>query len=309
MPIDTKSATSINGLTRDDDDDNTPPPALLSSPQKPLLPKPVEDPEIVRIRSLPIETIDLEEELQRSDSRHHRYHTDPLADGVYVPAHLTAERLETRGKNIERDLLAHNSHRIRGDLEKLNSPDWIKAIGLSPALVASCSKKELEQRKVPLIAHLESTLEKYNAWSKDLKRKKNGRTSTSPKESQERDGSQETEEGAELGSQDESDNEHHRSGSRRRTSTKRSRPSSMSASISKLTQKKPARLEVEFTSFYDKPYMREQALSKWRKSSRTQTAFGQPLPVIAEKEFELPEELFASAAAARQSRARKRLSR
>ena len=46
--------------------------------------------------------------------------------------------------------------------------------------------------------------------------------------------------------------------------------------------------ERKFTSFYDKPYLRQQALSGWRKSGRTQTAFGVAVPSWAEREYVLP---------------------
>ena len=290
MPIDA-CAPRVSGAR----DDATPP----ATPQKPPS-------EVARVRALPVTELDLDAELAALGARAHRFQTDPLADDVYAGAHAAAERLETRGKNIERDLLAHNSHKIRGDLEKLHSPDWIRAIGLSTALQAHVPRKELELRKAPLVAHLQSTLEKYNAWSKDLKRKKNGRAGTDElKESMKRGTSHGTDDRSDGGEIDDSDVETRR----RRMSSKRSRLSSTAASASKPPAKKPPKPEAEFTSFYDKPYMREQALSKWRKSSRTQTAFGQPLPVITEKEFALPEELVASAAAARHARARKRLSR
>jgi hypothetical protein len=309
MPIDVKELSSINGFGPRTPSPTGAPAAAVPVRTSPLkaasLTKSPEDPEITRIRNLPIQTIDLEEELQKSNSRHTRYLTDPLADDMYTQQHRSAERGEKRNKNIERDLLHHNAIKIESDLEKLHSPDWIKLIGLSNGIVARCTKKELEYRKTFLVNHLTGTLDKYKAWCKGEKRKRH-RTSNSPKgsqESQERDtedadtGSDEEGEDVEADSHDESD------GMKSSRRGKKLKPSASKA------KKDSSKAEPEFTSFYDSPAMRQQALSNRRKSSRTQTAFGQPLPTIEEKDFELPEELLANSAAARHARARRRLSR
>ena len=271
---------------------------------------PIDEAVMARMRSIPVK-IDLEEELRKSDLRHTRFMTDPLPDELYISAHAAAERKEKRSKNIERELLHHNAAKIESDLEKLRSPEWVKAIGLSQALLARLSKKELEQRKEGLVANLEATLDKYRAWSNSEKRKR--RTSSSPKESQERDSEEiqtESENGA--GGQgtcgEESDIEHPRKAARRGTSSKKPQPVAGQASKA-LKKAKSPKVEPEFTSFYNSPSMREQAVSNRRRSSRMQTAFGQPLPAMEEKEFSLPPEFIESASAARHTRARKRLSR
>ncbi|KAF8543414.1 hypothetical protein BDD12DRAFT_907228 [Trichophaea hybrida] len=315
MSIDVKELSNINGSgPRTPTPTDAPPTGpVLRSPLKAPPAKSPEDPEITRIRNLPIQTIDLEEELQKSNSRHTRYTSDPLADEMYIQPHRSAIRGEKRNKNIERDLIHHNATKIEGDLEKLHSPDWIKLIGLSNGLVTRCTKKELEQRKKLVVNHLNQTLEKYKAWCEAEKRKRH-RTSKSPKGSQGSQGSQKTDtDDADTASDEEEDDEEassHDENDDMRSSRrgKKLKPSPRSASASK-AKKDPPKAEPEFTSFYDRPSMRQQALSNRRKSSRIQTAFGQPLPTIEEKDFELPEELLASTVAARHARARKRLSR
>ena len=47
--------------------------------------------------------------------------------------------------------------------------------------------------------------------------------------------------------------------------------------------------EKPFTSFYSKPYLRDAAIGKHRRTGRTRFAFGQPLPEIREGEFDLGE--------------------
>ena len=163
---------------------DAPPPAaasLLTSPLKVHPAKPPElDREVTRIRSLPVQQFSFDDELQRLNLRPTRHLADPLGDDLYTPHHLAAERREKRNKNIERELLHHNAVKIGNDLDNLRSPDWIKLIGLSAALVARCSKQELEQRKEALVSHLETTLEKFRAWNKGEKRKRHHRSSPSP---------------------------------------------------------------------------------------------------------------------------------
>lgn len=47
----------------------------------------------------------------------------------------------------------------------------------------------------------------------------------------------------------------------------------------------------EFKSFFSKPYQRAAALGKNRRRGRTVLAWGHPIPEVAEKDFELPEEM------------------
>ncbi|KAH8906064.1 hypothetical protein BR93DRAFT_928667 [Coniochaeta sp. PMI_546] len=47
----------------------------------------------------------------------------------------------------------------------------------------------------------------------------------------------------------------------------------------------------EFKSFFSKPYQRAAALGKNRRRGRTVLAWGHPIPEVAERDFELPEEM------------------
>jgi hypothetical protein len=225
-----------------------------------------------------------------------------LDDSVYVQQHLSAERREKRNRNIERDLLRHNAIKMESDLEKLNSPDWIKLIGPSQGLVSRVPKKILEARKKPLMEHLEVTLEKFRMWSKREKRKRRG----SEKDSAERDteevetgGEEEEEVEEEEEEEDEEEESIARKGKKQRTSLPEASP----------VKKELPKPEPEFVSFYDKPSLRQQALSNRRKSSRALTAFGQPLPTLEQRDFQLPEELMNDSVALRHARAKRRLSK
>ncbi|CCX30172.1 Similar to hypothetical protein ASPNIDRAFT_45558 [Aspergillus niger ATCC 1015]; acc. no. EHA21504 [Pyronema omphalodes CBS 100304] len=260
-------------------------PAPLSHPI-PEAPK-TEDPETLRRRLQPVVPFNIESEIATLSVRCPRFHEDPLDDSV----------------NIERDLLRHNAIKMESDLEKLNSPDWIKLIGPSQGLVSRVPKKILEARKKPLMEHLEVTLEKFRMWSKREKRKRRG----SEKDSAERDteevetGGEEEEEEAEEEEEEEDVEEESiaRKGKKQRTSLPEASP----------VKKEPPKPEPEFVSFYDKPSLRQQALSNRRKSSRALTAFGQPLPTLEQRDFQLPEELMNDSVALRHARAKRRLSK
>jgi regulator of protease activity HflC (stomatin/prohibitin superfamily) len=49
-------------------------------------------------------------------------------------------------------------------------------------------------------------------------------------------------------------------------------------------------LGKEFRSFYSKRHLREAAVGKHRRSGRSSSAWGQPVPDVTQRDFELPEE-------------------
>jgi hypothetical protein len=286
---------------------------------KPLPENLQEEPTIVKLRNQPIEIIDLEGELLKSHVQYSEPLSDPLDDELYFAPHRAEERREKRIRNIERDQLAHNAQRIEQDLEKLHNPDWIKSIGLSNLVVARCSRKELDARKERLMTHLEGILEKHKAWKEDERRKKLSRYSGSPsdratvelEDHTPRDYSTTWEGDDSDSSYDATHLDTLQRPARRPSSRRRSplaKKPALPRSVPKIRKSSP-KPEAEFTSFYDKPYKRQQALNRWRKSSRTpQTAFGEPLPVLKEKDFELPIEIASSAIAFREARVRKMMS-
>lgn len=163
--------------------DASPPPAasLLTSPLDAHPAKlPEQNREVARIRSRTVQEFSFDDELQRLGLRPTRHQADPLGDDLYTPHHLMAERHEKRIENIEREQRCRDAIKIGRDLDNLRSPDWIKLIGLSAALVARCSKKELEQRKEVLASHLETNLEQFRAWNKGEKKKCLQQSSLSP---------------------------------------------------------------------------------------------------------------------------------
>ena len=67
-------------------------------------------------------------------------------------------------------------------------------------------------------------------------------------------------------------------------------------------------IEKPFTSFYDKPYLRDAAIGKHRRG-RTRFAFGQPLPDVEEREFALPDDMLTEEAIRASARSRRRAKR
>jgi hypothetical protein len=68
----------------------------------------------------------------------------------------------------------------------------------------------------------------------------------------------------------------------------RTKQRSVSAQPPPAVEAKPPK---EFKSFFSKPYQRAAAMGKNRRKGRTVLAWGQPVPEIAERDFELPEDL------------------
>ncbi|KAL2360876.1 hypothetical protein RJZ56_006251 [Blastomyces dermatitidis] len=75
------------------------------------------------------------------------------------------------------------------------------------------------------------------------------------------------------------------------------------------TQQPPAQPEPKpFTSFYTKRHLRDAAVGKIRRG-RTRTAFGQPLPEVAAREFRLPADILTEEAVDACQRKKRRLRR
>ncbi|KAI9836926.1 MAG: hypothetical protein M1838_004950 [Thelocarpon superellum] len=64
-----------------------------------------------------------------------------------------------------------------------------------------------------------------------------------------------------------------------------------------------------FTSFYKKPHLRMAAVGNHRRSGRSATAFGRPLPEMVERYFELPDDILTPEAQIASARTKRRLKR
>lgn len=227
-------------------------------------------------------------------------HQDPLADDLYAKHHRRAERSEKQLRNIEKERAMHEKVQLERLLEGLKGHDWLKIMGVSG--VTDGGKKTWEPKRDYFIQEVETLLEKFREWKEEEKRRKAERG-----ERLLADEMDESEPPSKSETPDYSDvdawaarqlhQETVTATGRRKRNTK-----------GKPQHPGPPHVEKPFTSFYSKPYLREAALGKHRRG-RTRFAFGQPLPAIQDKDFNLPEGLLSHDALAASARSRRRVRR
>lgn len=257
-----------------------------------------------------------------SDERHTRNITeDPLSDEYYFKAHRRAERSEKQLRNIEKERAQHEKVQLERLYDGLKGHDWLKVIGISG--VTESEKKSYEPKRDHFIHEVGTLLSKFKEWKEEEKRRKFERERASTTDAEEDD---DGEEEAVYEGKGDNEVENNRSwivldgaierksfnrnksvrkgqllGSRTIIGRSRRHPSSHTEILSPL-------MEKPFTSFYSKPYLRDAAIGK-RRRGRTRFAFGQPLPEIPYRAFELPPSILSEevlAANARRRRAAKR---
>jgi len=213
---------------------------------------------------------------------------DPLLDSYFDLAHRRAERLEKSIRNSEKGRAQHEKDIVIRMLEGLQSHDWLKVMGVSG--ITESKKKEYEPARDYFIKGCEAILEKFRAWREEEKRRKVEKYRAVAEAAEEEDDG-----GVSDGDPpDYSDVDASAARQLHEEAIARSTP----LNLLKSSQKKPkveliSRVEVlekEFKSFYTKPHLREAAIGKHRRSGRSVSAWGQPVPEIPEQEFYLPEE-------------------
>ncbi|KAL9609368.1 MAG: hypothetical protein Q9167_005858 [Letrouitia subvulpina] len=257
-----------------------------------------------------------------SDERHARHITeDPLSDDFYFKAHRRAERSEKQLRNIEKERAQHEKVQLERLYDGLKGHDWLKVMGISG--ITESEKKSYEPKRDHFIHEVGTLLSKFKQWKEEEKRRKFERERASTTDTEEDDDGEE--EAVDEGKQDNKDgttrsrtvlgraseresynpNNLVRKGqslsSRTVIGRSRRHPSFYTELLSPL-------MEKPFTSFYSKPYLRDAAIGK-RRRGRTRFAFGQPLPEIPYRAFELPPSILSEevlAANARRRRAAKR---
>lgn len=222
---------------------------------------------------------------------------DSLNDELYVKAHRRAERQEKQLRNIEKERNMHEKVQLEQLLEKLRSHDWLKVMGLGGA--ADGGKKVFEAKRNYFIHEIQILLGKFREWKEEEKRRK-------------------TEKGGKLMTEDDStsqcltDNDDGRNSSDFDACAARQlHQEAISATTRRRRNDKalpapsgPSAVQP-FTSFFSKPHLRDAALSK-RRRGRTRLAFGQPLPALLDKAFELPPDILTRDALAASARSRRR---
>ena len=225
---------------------------------------------------------------------------DPLSDEMYAKAHRRAERSEKQLRNIEKERAMHEKAQLERLLDGLKGHDWLKIMGVSG--VTDGGKASWEPKRDYFIHEVEALLEKFRQWKEEEKRRK-----TEREERMLADEMRESETTGRSRTPDYSDvdacaarqlyQETVTTTSRRKRNNK-STPHPLG----------PPTVEKPFTSFYSKPYLREAALGKHRRG-RTKFAFGQPLPDLQEKDFDLPEDFLTHGILAANARSRRRVRR
>lgn len=226
---------------------------------------------------------------------------DPLGDNFYAKAHRRAERQEKQLRNIEKERAMHEKVQLERLLESLKGHDWLKIMGISG--VTDVGKKSFEPKRDYFIREIEILLEKFREWKEEEKRRKT-----------EREERLMAEEG-EAASEDMTDVDAPNGSDVDACAARQLHQEAISATgrqaPSKTAVPRPAHppsVQKPFTSFYSKPYLRDAALGKHRRG-RIRLAFGQPLPVLKDKPFELPGDILTQDALAASARSRRRFRR
>lgn len=229
---------------------------------------------------------------------------DPLGEGLYLKAHRRAERAEKQFRNIEKERAQHEKVQLERILDCLKGHDWLRAMGISG--ITESEKKSFESKRDYFIQEVSALIDKFKVWKEEEKRRKaekehnqlvEGNLEGEPEEviddASEADASEadalatklQQETGLAMGGQP-------RKGRKNRVEE----------------EAVPLAVEKPFTSFYSKAHIREAAIGKHRRG-RARFAFGQPLPDLVEKWFELPPDMLSLDALRASARSRRRARR
>lgn len=228
---------------------------------------------------------------------------DPLPDEYFETVHRRPERQERAIRNSDKGRAQHEKDQVMRLLEGLQGHDWLKLMGVSG--VTESKKKEYEPAREHFIKGCEVILEKFRTWKEEERRRKHEKEQAQAEAKAEQEAEEEAEETPEP--EDEQDDSSdadppdysdvdasaarqlHEEAIARSESvpvTKRSRKRLKSEEI----QEEPHEIEKEFISFFPKPYLREAALGKHRRSGRSVAAWGHPVPEMQQRDFDLPED-------------------
>ncbi|CAE7002511.1 hypothetical protein PTNB85_09241 [Pyrenophora teres f. teres] len=245
---------------------------------------------------------------------HHDHGEDPLADAVYFTQHRRAERKEKQLRNIEKERAMHEKVQLERLLDGLQGPDWLKVMGITG--VTDGERKDWEAKRTYFVKEVEALVDKFRVWKEEEKRLRAEKEAALA--AREEDGDEDGEETEDTDSiiihPRDSHHPHHPPPLRNHNlhnhpkdpdAPKPRRPPRPHGFLLPLLATEPL---PPFQSFYTKPHLRAAALGKHRHG-RNATAFGQPVPELAEREFELPHDFIDPSFLrdnARQRRRRKR---
>ncbi|KAG8527128.1 uncharacterized protein KY384_008557 [Bacidia gigantensis] len=266
------------------------------------------------------------------DARTKRPLKDPLDESIFIRVHAREERKEKQLRNIEKERAMHEKFQLERLLDGLRGHDWLRVMGISG--ITDGEKKAYEPKRDHLIAEVRALLEKFRLWKEEEKRRKAAKDDAmeddEDEEDEDIDSTQEEEDSEQEGNEiqdSQADSESISDGdppdysdvdasavrqlhwkaldAAKSKASKRPQPQSPSQGTA---SKKPMK-EKPFTSFYAKPYMRAAAIGGHRRSGRSRTAFGHPIPEVEERDFELPEDIMTAEATLESGRRMRRTKR
>ncbi|KAH0539097.1 hypothetical protein FGG08_004335 [Glutinoglossum americanum] len=254
---------------------------------------------------------------------------DPLPDLLYHKPHRRAERQEKQLRNIEKERAQHEKQHLERLLEGLMGPDWLKVMGVSG--ITESEKKEYEPKRDIFIREVAGLVEKFKAWKEEEKRRKAEKEQVLITEGDIEEQADEEDVGDISDGGDEEFNQiamidcmsdgdppdysdvdawaarqlHQEAiGATSRSSSKRQK-----LEQPQTPKKQKAPPPQPFTSFYSKPYLRAAAIGNHRRSGRSVTAFGLPLPDVPQRDFEPPLDILNPEAVKARERNKRRLKR
>ncbi|CRK36602.1 hypothetical protein BN1708_007115 [Verticillium longisporum] len=229
-----------------------------------------------------------------------------------------AERLERSIRNTEKGRAQHEKDQIVRLLEGLQGHDWLRIMGVSG--VTESKKKSFEPARRHFIKGCQAIIDKFRQWAQEEKRRKAEKERALAEEADEEEEDDEEEEEEEEAVEDEDEEKQEIGNSEgddddvnasdgdppdeldfdasiarqlreeaaaRANMARSSRKRPRGASIQPETPLPPPR---EFKSFFKKKHERDAALNKHRRAGRRVLAWGEPVPELEVREFELPEE-------------------
>lgn len=229
---------------------------------------------------------------------------DPMSDAMYLKAHRRAERQEKQLRNIEKERAMHEKVQLERLLDGLKGHDWLRVMGISG--ITDGEKKAYEPKRDYFIKEVLVLLKKFREWKEEEKRRKVEKEESMLDEDEDQE-ENESEEGGESDDDPPDDTGAEAAAIRlhkeARLATKL--PPGKRLHRAKAPSAPPAL--KPFTSFYSKPYLRDAAIGKHRRG-RARFAFGQALPELVDRDFDLPEDILSPEAidGVRRSRRAKR---
>ena len=245
-------------------------------------------------------------DLSTADHRLRKTTKDPLDDSLYLKVHAREERKEKQLRNIEKERAMHEKFQLERLMDGLKGHDWLRVMGISG--ITDGEKKAYVPKRDYLMSEVRLLLEKFRLWKEEEKRRKTEKEEIMEEDEDEDSGvNHEAQEGKMHASFDGSNDAVSDGDPPDYTDVDASAARQLhmeavlatKAHIAQKSCKRPLKhpppktpsREKPFTSFYEKPYMRAAAIGKHRRSGRSRTAFGQPIPEPEQRDFVLPQEL------------------